>query len=283
MIKAKRALPDYFVSRKNTLLQVFFTALFAFFFINIYRPFGAGEWYDVRWWAFIMASGGLVLAGMIVIILSRLLMFAVKKRKPISVSYYVLMVTSEVLLMGALYAILELMVLGGIRPFGVLLYVAIQNTSLILLIPYAMSLLYFAWREKKMSLEALVRQIRNRPRFILFKDENDVLRLTLKSSDLIYLEASDNYVLIHFQAGATVKSYLLRNTLKRLERVLDGFPLLRCHRSFMVNMHRVKMLKRDKGQFKLWMDEEGGIAIPVSRSYIPAVTASFENVLDVGQ
>lgn len=283
MIKAKRALPEYFVSRKNTLLQVFFTALFAFFFINIYRPFGAGEWYDVRWWAFIMASGGLVLAGMIVIILSRLLMFAVKRRKPISVSYYVLMVTSEVLLMGALYAILELIVLGGIRPFGVLLYVAIQNTSLILLIPYAMSLLYFAWREKKMSLEALVRQIRNRPRFILFKDENDVLRLTLKSSDLIYLEASDNYVLIHFQAGATVKSYLLRNTLKRLERVLDGFPLLRCHRSFMVNMHRVKMLKRDKGQFKLWMDEEGGIAIPVSRSYIPAVTASFENVLDVGQ
>jgi hypothetical protein len=283
MIKAKRALPDYFVSRKNTILQVFFTALFAFFFINIYRPFGAGEWYDVRWWAFIMASGGLVLAGMIVIILSRLLMFAVKKRKPISVSYYVLMVTSEVLLMGALYAILELIVLGGIRPFGVLLYVAIQNTSLILLIPYAMSLLYFAWREKKMSLEALVRQIRNRPRFILFKDENEVLRLTLKSSDLIYLEASDNYVLIHFQAGATVKSYLLRNTLKRLELVLDGFPLLRCHRSFMVNMHRVKMLKRDKGQFKLWMDEEGGIAIPVSRSYIPAVTASFENVLDVGQ
>ncbi len=281
MKEARRAVPEYFISRKNTLQQVLFTALFAFFFINIYRPFGAGEWYEVRWWAFILASGGLVLAGMIVIILSRLLMFGVKQKQRISVSYYVLMVASEIFLMGVLYAILELIVLGGIRPFGLLLYVAIQNTSLILLIPYAMSLLYFAWREKKMSLEALVRQIRNRPRFILFKDENDVLRMTLKSSDLIYLEASDNYVVIHFQAGSAVKSYLLRNTLKRLELVLDGFPLLRCHRSFMVNMHRVKMLKRDKGRFNLWMDEEGGIAIPVSRSYIPAVTGAFENIMVV--
>ncbi|MCA1745915.1 MAG: hypothetical protein LC643_09510, partial [Bacteroidales bacterium] len=131
MKKAKKEVPEYFISRKNTSLQVLFTALFAFFFINIYRPFGAGEWYDVRWWAFILASGGLVLAGMIVIILSRLLMFAVKQKQKISASYYVLMVASEILLMGALYAILELIVLGGIRPFGLLLYVAIQNTSLI--------------------------------------------------------------------------------------------------------------------------------------------------------
>jgi hypothetical protein len=277
----RKAIPDFFVSRRNTRLQVLFTAIFAFFFINIYRPFGAGEWYDVRWWAFILASGGLVLAGMIVIILSRLLMFALKQRQTITHSYYVLMVSSEILLMGALYAILELIVLGGIRPFGLLLYVAIQNTSLILLIPYSMSLLFFAWREKKMNLEALVRQIRNRPRFILFKDENEVLRLTLKSSDLLFLEASDNYVVIHFQAGPKIKSYLLRNTLKRLEAVLSGFPLLRCHRSYMVNIHRVKMLKRDKGQFKLWMDDEGALAIPVSRSYIPSVTDAFENIKEV--
>lgn len=275
------AIPDYFISRRNTTLQVSFTAIFAFFFINIYRPFGAGEWYDVRWWAFLLASGGLVLAGMIVIILSRMLMFAVKQKTTITRAYYVVMVSSEILLMGALYAILELIVLGGIRPFGLLLYVAVQNTSLILLIPYSMSLLFFAWREKKMSLEALVRQIRNRPRFILFKDENGVLRLTLKSNDLIFLEASDNYVVIHFQAGPKVKSYLLRNTLKRLESGLSGFPLLRCHRSYMVNIHRVKMLKRDKGQFKLWMDDEGVLAIPVSRSYIPSVTGAFENVMGI--
>jgi len=270
--------PDYFISRKNTFQQVLFTTLFAFFFINVYRPFGAGEWYDVRWWAFVLASGALVLAGMVVIVLSRFLMFSVKKKKTISFSYYILMIAGEVIFMGVFYAILELIVLGGVRPFGLLLYVAVQNTSLILLFPYAISLLYFAWKEKKMSFEALVSQIRKRSRFILFKDENDVLRLTLKSDDVIYMEASDNYVIVHFQAGNLVKTYLLRNTLKRLEKEFESFPLLRCHRSYMVNLHRVKILKKDKGQFKLWMDEEGKISIPVSRSYVPVVTGAFEGI-----
>ncbi|HHU58618.1 MAG TPA: LytTR family transcriptional regulator [Bacteroidales bacterium] len=280
-MKNPKVIPEYFVTRRNTILQIVFTALFAFFFINIYRPFGAGEWYDVRWWAFLLASGALVMAGMVVVIISRLLMQLRQRRRPVTLTYYAWSVVAEIFFMGVLYAVLELVVLGGVRPFGVLLYVAVQNTSLILLIPYLISLLFFAWREKKMSLDALVRQIRKRPQFILFRDENEVLRLTIKSSDLIYLEASDNYVVIYFQAGIKVKSFLLRNTLKRLEQMLEDFPLLRCHRSYMVNIHRVKMLKRDKGQFKLWMDEEGQLSIPVSRSYAQAVTSAFENLMDV--
>src|SRR5690554_3655932 len=269
-MKNPKVIPEYFVTRRNTILQIVFTALFAFFFINIYRPFGAGEWYDVRWWAFLLASGALVMAGMVVVIISRLLMQLRQRRRPVTLTYYAWSVVAEIFFMGVLYAVLELVVLGGVRPFGVLLYVAVQNTSLILLIPYLISLLFFAWREKKISLDALVRQIRKRPQFILFRDENEVLRLTIKSSDLIYLEA-----------GIKVKSFLLRNTLKRLEQMLEDFPLLRCHRSYMVNIHRVKMLKRDKGQFKLWMDEEGQLSIPVSRSYAQAVTSAFENLMDV--
>ena len=133
--------------------------------------------------------------------------------------------------------------------------------------------------EKKVTLEALVRQVRNRQQFIPFKDENGVLRLTLKSSDLIYLQASDNYVDIFFQSGDKIRSYLLRNTLKQLELNLEGMPLLRCHRSYMVNVHRVKILKRDRGQFKLWLDEEGKIQIPVSRSYADSVMKAFENIM----
>jgi len=72
---------------------------------------------------------------------------------------------------------------------------------------------------------------------------------------------------------------LLRNTLKQLELNLEGMPLLRCHRSYMVNVHRVKILKRDRGQFKLWLDEEGKIQIPVSRSYADSVMKAFENIM----
>lgn len=277
MSNSRKIIPDYFVTRRNTVIQILFTTLFAYVFINIYRPFGAGEWYDVSYWRFLLVSGLLVLAGMLVVLISRLIMFRIKRSRPVTAVYYVLMVAAEVLFMGALYAILERIVLGDIRPFGALLYVAVQNTSLILLIPYTISLLFFAWQEKKMTLESLINQIRRKAYFIPVRDENGILRITLKSSDLIYLEASDNYVVIHYQAGEKVKSYLIRNTLKRLESELEGFMLARCHRSFMVNIPRVKMMKREKGVFHLWMDDSGSISIPVSRSYAPQMAKLFES------
>lgn len=283
MAKNGKTIPAYFVTYRNTVIQVLFTALFAYIFINIYRPFGADDWYNVTWWLFSLVSGLLVLSGMLVIILSRFIMFWVKRSRPVTVLYYVIMVVGEIFFMGGLYAILERIVLGNVRPFGTLLYMAVQNTSLILLIPYIISLLFFAWQEKKITLEELIHQIRRRAYFIPFSDENGILRITLKSDDLIYLEASDNYVEIHYQAGDKVKSYLIRNSLKRIENQLEGFSLVRCHRSFMVNVARVKMMRREKGVFFLWMDDEGTISIPVSRSYSSEIAKFFKTNIIVNQ
>ncbi len=272
----RKSIPDFFVSKKNTIQQILFTALFAFVFINVYRPFGADQWYDVSWWMFLFASGLLVLAGMLVVILSRLLMFWIKKHNRITILGYGAMVLAEILLMGWLYALLERITLGGVRPFTLLYFVSIQNAALILLIPYAMSLLYISWREKKMSLDDLLKQLRSKPQFISFKDENGVLRFTIKAGDLIYISASDNYVEIHYKSGSKLKKYLLRNTLKRMEDQFHELPLLRCHRSYMVNLDQVRMFKREKGQMSLWMDDEGELTIPVSRSYAKSVTEIFE-------
>lgn len=272
----RKSIPDFFVSKKNTIQQILFTSLFAFVFINVYRPFGADQWYDVSWWMFLFASGLLVLAGMLVVILSRLLMFWIKKHNRITILGYGAMVLAEILLMGWLYALLERITLGGVRPFTLLYFVSIQNAALILLIPYAMSLLYISWREKKMSLDDLLKQLRSKPQFISFKDENGVLRFTIKAGDLIYISASDNYVEIHYKSGSKLKKYLLRNTLKRMEDQFQELPLLRCHRSYMVNLDQVRMFKREKGQMSLWMDDEGELTIPVSRSYAKSVTEIFE-------
>ncbi|MDG5799759.1 LytTR family DNA-binding domain-containing protein [Marinilabiliaceae bacterium ANBcel2] len=272
-----KSVPDYFINRKNTFIQVFFTALFAFFFINMYMPFGAGEWYDVSWWLFLLVSALLVTAGMLVVILSRLLLLLYKrKRKRVSVFLYLLMIFAEVFFMGVLYAVLEIVVLGSVRPFGILLYKAVLNTTLILLIPYSISLLFFSWREKKGSLEKLLNQLKRGGRFVPLKDENGVLRYTVKLQDLIYFEASDNYVVIFYYSGKSIKKYLLRNSLKRLEEMFKEYPFLRCHRSYMINLERVKMLKREKGRITLLLDTEQPLEIPVSRSYSLAVLSFFQ-------
>lgn len=274
----QKKIPDFFITKRNTIHQILFTALFAFVFINVYKPFGADQWYNVAWWIFTLTSGLLVLAGMLVVIISRLIMFWVKQHKSITILGYVFMVFAEIVLMGGLYALLERIILGGVRPFAVLYLVSVQNAALILLIPYSLSLLYISWREKKVSLDDLLKQLRSKPQFISFKDENGVLRFTVKAADLIYMSACDNYVEIHYKSGEKLKKYLLRNTLKTMEEQFQELPLLRCHRSYMVNLDQVRIFKREKGKIALWMDDEGLISIPVSRSYSKSVTEIFEGV-----
>ena len=260
-------IPSFYITRKNTTIQIVFTTVFAYAFINLYHPFGAAEWYDVTWWVFSLASGFLVVSGMLVVLASRLFMFWIKRMRPITILYYALTVAGEIIFMAVLYALLERWVLKDMRPFAALVYFAAQNTALILLIPYLISVLFFEWQEKKISLEKLIKQISYKARFIHFKDEKGILRLTLKANDLIFLESSDNYVVIHYESDGKMKSELIRNTLKQFEKDLEEFPLLRCHRSYMVNMNRVKMMKREKGTVQLLMDRMEQHAIPVSKSY----------------
>jgi len=267
-----KSIPPYYVTRKNTVIQVAFTTVFAYAFIILYKPFGAGDWYNVSWWVFSLASGILVVSGMLVVLVSRLFMFAIKRIRPISILYYALMIVGEIIFMAVMYALLERLIMKDTRPFPVIVYFAVQNTALILLIPYLISVLFFEWQEKKMSLEKLIKQISRKAYFISFKDEKGKLRLTLKTNDLIFLEAYDNYVIIHYVSDDKTKTYLIRNTLKHFEKDLAEFPLLRCHRSYMVNMNHVKMMKREKGTVQLLMDNKEQNAIPISKTYLENVS-----------
>ena len=277
----KKSIPAFFISKKNTIIQIIFTTLFAYAFINLYKPFGSKEWYNVTWWVFSLISGLLVIAGMLVVLASRLFMFWVKRRSRISILYYALMIAGEIIFMAVLYAILERFVLKDMRPFALLAYFSVLNTSLILLIPYLISSLFFAWQEKKMTLEKLIRQISHKADFIPFKDEKGILRITLKLDDLTYLQACDNYVIIHYEVEKKMKSYLIRNTLKQFESDLKEFPLVRCHRSYMVNINRIKMMKREKGFIQLLMEDVEQHTIPVSRSYVESVTKLFSSDMKI--
>ena len=273
----RKKIPLYYINRKNTVIQILFASVFAYAFINLYKPFGAGEWYDVTWRIFSLASGILVASGMFVVIVSRLLMFWVKRIRPISILYYILMIAGEIIFMAIFYAMLEKIVMKDIRAFALLIYFSIQNTALILLIPYLITILFFEWQEKKMTLEKLIKQISHKAYFISFNDEKGTLMITLKTNDLIYLESADNYVTIHYESEGKTKRYLLRNSLKQLEKDLTEFPLLRCHRSFMVNIKHVKMMKREKGIIQLLMDDIGNHIIPVSKTYTANVAKTLSS------
>ncbi|WP_051538402.1 LytTR family DNA-binding domain-containing protein [Prolixibacter bellariivorans] len=102
------------------------------------------------------------------------------------------------------------------------------------------------------------------------------MRLSLKKSDLLFLEASENYVLVHYRVRNEVKQYLLRNSLKKLENEMKPHHILRCHRSYMVNIGQVKMMQKGKKGLELHLSVPENVVIQVSKTYEPAIIAELD-------
>lgn len=269
----KQSVPEYLTNRKNIFVQVAFTALFAYIFINIYRPFGYDSWYKVEKWELIFASAGVVLAGMIVIILSRIILLRLKKDHEITFAMYIWFIVAEIIFMGGFFTSFEIFVLNDTRNPMFLMFNAIQNTSLILLIPYTVTILYFAWSDIQKKFESMVQQFRSpSDLFIPIKDDKGRLKATIKSSDLLFLESNDNYIVIYYLDNEKEKKMMIRNSLKNIEKTLRDYPVERIHRKYSVNLKSVKMMIKSTKGYDLIIKSPKSHSIPVSTSYQKRIT-----------
>jgi len=103
------------------------------------------------------------------------------------------------------------------------------------------------------------------PLFITLRAENGKHQIKIRADKLLYLKAADNYVEIHYTSGDSKKKELIRNTLKSLLTEETSAYLVRCHRSFAVNLNSVDRRIR-RGQELIL--EVGGKEIPVSKKYL---------------
>ena len=98
------------------------------------------------------------------------------------------------------------------------------------------------------------------------------MRLSVKREDVILIESADNYICVWYLNNNIVKKCMIRNTMKRLAEQLDDTCIRRCHRSYMINMERVKVLRRDKEGVFIEFGIEGVFDVPISRTYISDIT-----------
>ncbi len=270
-------IPDYINNKKNIIRLVGFTALFALVFINIYKPFSSSNWYKVSEFMFFVYSSVIILTGVLVVVISRLIMYFYSKRHKISYWKYGIWVFLEILFMSVFYTVYTIVLNPG-RDVMEVFEGSVKNTALVLLLPYFVLWFYFGWRESVRKLEQIENPddfTINSPGSIAFRDEKGVLRISLSMYDLMYIESSDNYVLIHYTINDKIKRYLLRNTLKNLEKEFQRTNVVRCHRSYLVNLDRVKVLRRGKEGLFIELDAQGADDLPVSKSYQQKVSEKF--------
>jgi hypothetical protein len=279
MFDLKEQIPAYLTLKRNIVRLILLTAAFALVFINIYAPFGVESWFNVTRWQLFAYSSLIILTGVLVVVISRVWMYYYAKKHCISYWLYFAWIFAEVASMALFYSLFELLFLKDSRFLPDLLKISLQNTALVLLLPYSVLWLYFSWEEKNERLAEIAQsgqpQADNSKNMFTFLDEKGVLRFSLKLENLLYLEASDNYVNIYYLNKEKISRFLLRNTLKRLEETFKGSEIIRCHRSYMVNCEKVKIIRKDKDGLKLELDVPSANDLPVSKTYIENVMNSF--------
>ncbi len=280
-IDLSKKLPSYLTEKGNIVTTILFTAGFALLFLNLYTPFGVAAWFEVTKPAMLLFTSGVILAGVLVVALSRIIMYHhVRRGKRLLIWHYLVWVASEIFAMSLFFTIFEIIVLNDRREFTELLGKSAQNTSLTLLLPYTFLWLWFAWRDSKGRLSGIMDlpEPAASQHMIHLRDEKGVLQISLKHSDLLYIKGSDNYVTLFYQVPDKLMRFMLRNTLRMLEEELKEESVIRCHRSWLVNIRKVKLIRREKEGLMLELDSTPPSSVPVSRTYMHDVLAAFGHI-----
>ena len=279
-----KPIPAFIYSKANQIFMILFVPLFALIFIGTYRPFDfdrIGEILDLHInisnESFVLLSALImVLSGMAIGAISRLIMGYYTKRHQLTYLGYILWILGEIGVMATLFTFFTLFT-DTDKSLPELLRNSYVNTALIVLIPYTLSYILFVLRDKIGELKALRQQIENdetvlQKAYIQILDEKGELRLSIRRDNLVLIESADNYVCVYYINGDKAKKTMVRNTLGRVADHLNGTRIVRCHRSYMINLDHVQVLHRDKEGVFIELGIEGVPDVPISRTYAQNIT-----------
>lgn len=228
------------------------------------------------------------LSGLVVLVLSRCLLFRYGKRQEVNpMSILIWLLAELVVVVGIMTLVLWALAGGGHIQLAPLAGDLLMGVLIVEVLPYVISLLVFrlhAEHEEVLRLQSLVNElqpdVQTTPpvaieRTLNFYDRAGKLVFSALKDNILYIEGADNYVNIHYLNDSHEDMFILHNSLRDLELTLRDARLLRCHRCYIVNIDNVKLLRKD-GLHLLLELNGGSKPIPVTKTYSASILASLE-------
>ncbi|MBQ9417515.1 MAG: LytTR family transcriptional regulator [Bacteroidales bacterium] len=224
--------------------------------------------------------------GFILLTFSRFLLLLFHRRRMLQHATYYIWLIIELLFCTSIITLTLWAISGGgtLRLTPLVTMVAIGYLVL-QIIPYIISFLIFQLGEAKTELLHTQQLLEKQSaiatpaadRVFNFFNKAGHLALSTKSSNVLYLEAADNYVNIHYINDDTEATLLLFNSMKSLETHFADTPLVRCHRGFMVNVDNVHLIRKESQGLVLELNHTSR-TIPVSKNYADLITDHFASL-----
>ena len=157
------------------------------------------------------------------------------------------------------------------------------DTVAVLTIPYIVTALIFLLQQKRLEIANLTNMLNDSKAVaeeakvdtvMQFFDKGNHLVFVTKRSNVLYIEAADNYTVIHYLSGDKEDTLILHNSLKNIADTFSSEGMVRCHRGYLVNLANVKYVRKEKDGLVLEIAYCNRL-IPVSKTYAEDVVRQF--------
>ena len=309
----EKEIPKFLVSRRYISVVIAFIVLFSGLFLFIYQPFSLAVWFSTADSLSFSLSLLFYILSIIILVVSRMTMYSLQDRVDLTTMTYIWWIMFENLAISLLYTLITIKFfpVEGISTPTIATR-ALMCVTLILAIPNALVLFYAAYKAKCEELQATQYRLQRlseeyrllesntqhelraaamvqskrqpqqpqetTPRMINLYDNNGMLRLTLNIDSLYYLESEDNYIKVYYKHNDKIVSYMLRCRTRSVEESLAGTCMVRCHRSFIVNINKISVMEDDRRMHYLSLDDDSIRRIPVSKSYYESLVAKLNTI-----
>jgi len=289
----KDQVPRYLLDSRQLTSTVVYTALFSLVFILVSIPFSSNAWFALGASQAFLYTAAFVLFASALVIISRVVMYRCRNLPNFTMLGYVAWIVGEVVAVSLLYTFFtcEGDRLGVIDPElhspWTIFESALVYAVICLGVPFAFSSLQAALRDKDNTIRLMNygNVVSDKPavpyadkRITLF-DNNGVLKFSISSDSLYFIESDDNYIKVwYMDSTGEMKQYMLRCRLKTVEDSFADSELVRCHRKYIVNIRKIKILKSGKEGYKVDFDIDSIDPIPISKTYEQTVLARFNSL-----
>ena len=262
---------DTILNRREKLYFTILTGLFVSFFLLFFQPFGVNN-YDpheritLQFFLLTMLMGLIVFT---LLAINEFIVFPILIKQQTRKTMVAWIVCSMVWLSTGIFFFYNF--LGDWHDFRWISYFSfIGNIGILSLIPIAGILLYIKIRDLRTSLEsahAYTHGSEEGDQLLVFKADNLKDHFSLPLKYFVYMESEDNYVAIYHIKNDSLSKTLLRKSLKSIQQENHHKALIRCHRSFIINLMHLQKVYGNRNKLSVFLAQVTD-PIPVSRQYL---------------
>ena len=296
---ARKKLPHYLIEKNNLIVQVTISVLFAIAFLAVYIPLSdtTTAWFSLEEQNKFIYTAFFIIFSTIFLIFSRIMMFYMSKRLiRFTLPKYIFWTLGEILLIGLFHAYISLRIMHITgHPSELILGKSVLITFIALGFPFIVTDLSFALIDAQRVLKIARRVIQSNetntknlqkntaseslvtenPDIINFNDYTGAQKFAVKLENIYYIKAEGNYVNVFYNNKGGISSFVLRNKIQAIEDSVAGTPLMRCHRTYIVNTNNIKLMRTEDDSYYIDFNQTGLESVPVSNTYREKIAKRF--------